>query len=74
MTASGAAAGPGRAADYSYERLTQPSGFTGIDGLFRFGEDGVVQRGLSVFEVGRGELRELEPAPQSFEGFVSSTP
>jgi ABC-type branched-subunit amino acid transport system substrate-binding protein len=60
-------AGPGRAADYGTVALTQPSGFAGIDGIFRFSPSGVVQRGLAVLEMGRGSLRELEPAPQTFE-------
>lgn len=63
-------AGPGQAADYSAVRLTDPSGFSGIDGLFRFGSNGIVQRGLAILEVGSTRLREIEPAPLSFEGFV----
>ena len=31
--------------------LTNPSGFTGIDGLFRFRSDGTNERGLSVLRV-----------------------
>ena len=62
-------AGPGRAADYGTVALTQPSGFAGIDGIFRFGPSGVVQRGLAVLEMGRDSLRELDPAPQTFEAF-----
>ncbi|MEE8534752.1 MAG: penicillin-binding protein activator [Kiloniellales bacterium] len=61
----------GRAADYSTAALTQPSGFAGIDGIFRFNETGVVQRGLAVLEMGRDSLRELEPAPQTFEAFAN---
>ena len=36
---------------FSEEVLTNPSGFTGIDGLFRFRRDGVNQRGLAVMRV-----------------------
>ena len=36
---------------FSAEVLTNPSGFTGIDGLFRFRPDGTNQRGLAVLRV-----------------------
>ena len=36
---------------FSEEVLTNSSGFTGIDGLFRFRPDGTNQRGLSVMNV-----------------------
>ena len=32
--------------------LTTPSGFTGIDGFFRFGSGGVAERGLEIEQVG----------------------
>ena len=34
--------------------LTNPSGFAGIDGLFRFRSDGTNERGLAVMRVGIG--------------------
>lgn len=64
-------AGPGRVADYSLGRLTDPSGFSGIDGLFRFTWDGVVERGLAVIEMTQNDLKEIDPAPQSFEGLLN---
>ena len=36
---------------FSPEVLTNPSGFTGIDGLFRFRADGTNERGLAVLRV-----------------------
>ena len=39
--------GPAR---FSPEVLTNPSGFTGIDGLFRFRADGTNERGLAVLQ------------------------
>ena len=36
---------------FSEPVLTNPSGFAGIDGLFRFRADGTNQRGLAVFRV-----------------------
>ena len=45
---------------FSPEILTNPSGFTGIDGLFRFRADGTNERGLAVLRVtpsGRADHR-----------------
>ena len=39
---------------FSPEVLTNPSGFAGIDGLFRFRADGTNERGLAVMKVGSG--------------------
>ena len=48
-------------------KLETGSGFLGADGLFRFNEDGLVQRALSVFEIRPGKFREIDPAPTTFE-------
>ncbi len=37
--------------------LTNPSGFAGIDGLFRFRPDGTNERGLAVMRVGNDGRR-----------------
>ncbi len=43
-------------------------GFLGADGLFRFDEDGIAERGLAVFEVGRGgRVAVVSPAPARFD-------
>ena len=43
-------------------------GFLGADGLFRFDEDGIAERGLAVFEVASGgEIRVVSPAPARFD-------
>ncbi len=39
---------------FSSDVLTNPSGFAGIDGLFRFRADGTNERGLAVMRVGSG--------------------
>ncbi|TPD59794.1 penicillin-binding protein activator [Emcibacter nanhaiensis] len=52
--------------DFSDERLTDPAGFIGIDGLFRFRTDGSCERGLAVYEITTGVFREISPAPTSF--------
>ena len=46
--------------------LTQPNGFSGIDGIFRFMPDGSVERGLAVLEVGTDGPRVIDPAPTGF--------
>ena len=48
--------------------ITDPKGFLGRDGVFRFGPDGVAQRGLAVLEVERSGSRVISPAPTDFGG------
>jgi hypothetical protein len=48
--------------------LTNPSGFAGIDGLFRFKPDGTNERGLAVLRVATSGPQVLSPAPRSFTG------
>jgi branched-chain amino acid transport system substrate-binding protein len=55
--------GPAR---FSTEVLTNPSGFSGIDGLFRFRSDGTNERGLAVLRVATAGAQTLSPAPKSF--------
>ena len=55
--------GPSR---FSPETLTNPSGFSGIDGLFRFRADGTNDRGLAVMRVTPGGPQIVAPAPKSF--------
>ena len=51
---------------FSPETLTNSSGFTGIDGLFRFRPDGTNQRGLAVLRVTPGGGQVISPSPKSF--------
>ena len=53
---------------FSEEVLTTSSGFTGIDGLFRFRPDGTSQRGLSVMRVTPGGGQVISPPPKAFGG------
>jgi branched-chain amino acid transport system substrate-binding protein len=53
---------------FSEAVLTNASGFTGIDGLFRFRPDGTSQRGLAVMRVSPTGGQILSPAPKSFGG------
>lgn len=51
---------------YTPAQLTRPSGFAGVDGLFRLLPDGTSQRGLAILEVRERGPQVLEPAPNSF--------
>jgi branched-chain amino acid transport system substrate-binding protein len=48
------------------EALTNPSGFAGIDGVFRFRVDGTNQRGLAVHKVTPSGGEVISGAPKSF--------
>lgn len=48
------------------QRLIDPDGFSGIDGAFRFGRDGVAQRALEVNQVNAGSFAVVDAAPRSF--------
>jgi ABC-type branched-subunit amino acid transport system substrate-binding protein len=51
---------------FSQPVLTNVSGFTGIDGLFRFRTDGTNERGLAVLRVTSSGAQVISPAPHSF--------
>jgi branched-chain amino acid transport system substrate-binding protein len=51
---------------FSQQVLTNPSGFTGIDGLFRFRTDGTNERGLAVLRVSSAGVQTVAPALRSF--------
>ena len=46
--------------------LLNPSGFAGIDGLFRFRADGTNERGLAVMRVGAERRQPVAGSPKSF--------
>ncbi|MHA1540357.1 MAG: penicillin-binding protein activator [Alphaproteobacteria bacterium] len=48
---------------YTTESLTSLSGFEGLDGFFRFNEDGTNQRALSVIEIYRNYHKIIGPPP-----------
>jgi ABC-type branched-subunit amino acid transport system substrate-binding protein len=48
------------------QTLTNPSGFSGIDGIFRFKPDGTNERGLAVMRVAAGGGQIVSPPPKSF--------
>jgi ABC-type branched-subunit amino acid transport system substrate-binding protein len=51
---------------FAADVLTNPSGFAGIDGLFRFRSDGTNQRGLAVMRVASGGGQPVAGSPKSF--------
>ncbi len=46
--------------------LTDPSGFAGVDGVFRFHETGLVERGLAILQVTSEGSDVVSTAPVSF--------
>ena len=54
---------------YSQEAILNPNGFSGVDGLFRFTPQGLVQRGLAVLQVEPGGNQVVSPAPVNFQDF-----
>ena len=48
------------------EALTQPSGFQGVDGIFRLKDDGTNERGLAIATVQDKQVLIIDPAPRSF--------
>jgi ABC-type branched-subunit amino acid transport system substrate-binding protein len=56
-----------RGGDFSPAAVMNPSGFAGVDGIFRFTPDGLVQRGLAVLEVQKSGTTVVSPAPETFQ-------
>ncbi len=50
----------------SAQDITNPEGFKGVNGLFRFRQNGLVERGLAILEVTPTGPREVSPAPDRF--------
>jgi ABC-type branched-subunit amino acid transport system substrate-binding protein len=46
--------------------LTDPTGFAGVDGIFRFRDDGSAERGLAILEINQGAFVVVDPAPKTF--------
>lgn len=56
---------------YTVQTITDPNGFAGIDGIFRFLPNGLTERGLAVMEIaGGGQVKVVAPAPASFQKAV----
>jgi hypothetical protein len=51
---------------FPIRELRDPQGFSGVDGAFRFGRDGVADRALEVREVTAAGTNVISPAPRGF--------
>ena len=58
---------PGQWIGLDRNSITAPSGFAGVDGIFRFLPDGRVERGLAILEVQRDVFPIREEAPAAFQ-------
>lgn len=58
--------------DFSTEAITNPAGWSGVDGIFRFLPDGRSQRGLAVIEVQSGRNTVVSPSPSAFDASVTN--
>ena len=51
---------------FTTEVLTNPSGFLGVDGAFRLLPNGLNERGLAIYQIERGTVSVIDPAPRTF--------
>lgn len=51
---------------FTAARLTQASGFSGVDGLVRLRSDGLCDRGLAILQVDNNASMMIDPAPRVF--------
>ncbi len=52
---------------FDHQAITNPNGFSGVDGIFRFRRDGIVERGLAVLEYRNGRIVVIDKAPRTFQ-------
>lgn len=63
-------AGGSNGPDFTTAALTDPAGFSGVDGIFRFEGNGGVERGLAIMQIHDGFVDVREPAPTSFDQVI----
>ena len=51
---------------FAQQTLTNPSGYIGLDGAFRFLSNGLNQRSLAVYQINNGKAVLVDPAPRTF--------
>jgi ABC-type branched-subunit amino acid transport system substrate-binding protein len=51
---------------FSFEALTIPNGFQGVDGLFRLDANGVAQRKFAILEVRKAGVQMIQAPPTAF--------
>jgi ABC-type branched-subunit amino acid transport system substrate-binding protein len=52
---------------FTADALTDPNGFAGVNGIFRFHPNGTIERGLSIMSITSGGPTVIDPAPKTFE-------
>ncbi len=58
---------PGQWVGLDRNSILNPSGFRGADGIFRFQQNGAVQRGLAIMQIEPEGFTVIAPAPSSFQ-------
>jgi ABC-type branched-subunit amino acid transport system substrate-binding protein len=66
-----ASAAPGQWIGLDRNSITVPTGFAGVDGIFRFRQDGRVERGLAVLGVERNSYTIVQDAPAGFQALTN---
>lgn len=56
---------------FTASALTDPNGFLGVSGIFRFNPDGTCDRGLAVLSVEPDGIHVVDPAPRTFQAQAS---
>ncbi len=62
---------PGQWVGLDRNSILSPNGYNGVDGIFRFSQDGSVQRGLAVLAIDAGGFMVVSPAPNSFDALTN---
>lgn len=68
IAAIGALVSQGQSDALTGAALTQPSGFVGVNGVFRLLPDGTNERALAVAQIQNNQVIVIDPAPRSFGG------
>jgi hypothetical protein len=66
VAAIGALVSQGQSDALTGQALTQPSGFAGVNGVFRLLPNGTNQRALAVGQIQNNQVIVIDPAPRSF--------
>jgi ABC-type branched-subunit amino acid transport system substrate-binding protein len=68
IAAIGALVSQGQSNALTGQALTQPSGFAGVNGVFRLLPNGTNERALAVGQIQNNQVIVIDPAPRSFGG------
>ncbi len=60
------AANLARRGDFSTAAIAGPQGYQGANGLFRFRDSGLIERGLAILQMGPSGPDVIAPAPTAF--------